>query len=809
MSLHNKHLIPVVLSTYTLITSVSPGVSAQSGILEEIVVTARMRSENLQDVPVSVRAFNEVAIEEAGITSMRDYVGLTPNIALQETQNTGFAFVNIRGLSTQRNTDQAVAVSVDGVLTTNSLIFSQEMFDIEQIEILKGPQGALYGRNSAGGAINITTKQPTNELEGMVRAGMGNGDAFKISGMLSGPVVEDKVLYRAAFSFQDSDGTRDNITTGIEVDPYDELAFRGKLLFTPNENTTMDFRFSFSDSQAGSTQFISNAPVAVDLPGFVTGPLGTGAAGIPDNGSTAFNSKALNAPFGSVAAIIGSTNNLSVQNWGNQPGEDNRESYAVSAKIDYRNDYGTFTSITSWDKITHLTEGEQLFYLPLVPAQGLNAINAQNRYGDAISQEFRFTSPEDMRFRWIAGAYLVQTDLDVYYAILDDLDLGIDSIGRNPNTRANPTSPTKLFAAQFAGASGGIPAPITNPADALSFLGDTNDNFAYALFGQAGYDITDEIELSLALRYDNDDREQTTDVDQQFLPQYQDPVTLALSGPVSGEVRNRNYDSLQPKATIRWQPNDNLTLYGIYSKGFRSGGFNPSGTAQAIRVMANAGVVGLPAGVRNSFEKEESDSIEGGLKARLLDGNLIINTAAFYTSLDNAFTFFFVGPIAAQTIRNIDESEIIGFEIDAAWRVNDNLSLDAAFGMIDSEIEASSFLGVGGINIIGNELPLNPESTLNLGATYRKTLTDEITGFLRFDYERIGEMFFSIENWEAREPLNLVNIRGGIKVVESWELTAWVRNTLDENYFTELFNPFGIGYYGRERRFGGEVTYRF
>jgi iron complex outermembrane receptor protein len=208
--------------------------------IEEIVVTARMRSESLQEVPVAIKAFNRATIDEAGITSMRDYVELTPNVYLQETQNTGFAFVNVRGLATQRNTEQTVAMSVDGVLQTNSLVFSQELYDIEQIEVLKGPQGALYGRNAAGGAINITTRQPTNEPEGMIRVGAGNGDSYKVQGTYSGPISEDTLLFRVAASYQDSEGTRDNITTGIPADPYKEAAFRGKLLWMPNDKICQD-----------------------------------------------------------------------------------------------------------------------------------------------------------------------------------------------------------------------------------------------------------------------------------------------------------------------------------------------------------------------------------------------------------------------------------------------------------------------------------------------------------------------------------------------------------------------------------------
>ena len=159
MSRSRKVFAPKLVFALTSGLTVASHVCAQ-GKLEEVVITALKRAESLQEAPATVTVFDAERIEEAGITSMRDYVGLTSNMTLMETQNNAFAFVNIRGLSQIRNVDPTVAVVIDGVLSTTSLSFSQDLYDIQQIEVLKGPQGALYGRNASGGAINITTKQP-------------------------------------------------------------------------------------------------------------------------------------------------------------------------------------------------------------------------------------------------------------------------------------------------------------------------------------------------------------------------------------------------------------------------------------------------------------------------------------------------------------------------------------------------------------------------------------------------------------------------------------------------------------------------
>ena len=241
-----------------------PAVSPFAQALEEIVVTALKRAESLQDAPATVTAFDSETIEEARILSMRDYVSLTSNMTLMETQNNAFAFVNIRGLAQIRNVDPTVAVVVDDVLSTTSLAFSQELYDIQQIEVLKGPQGALYGRNATGGAINITTKQPTDEPEVYVRGGLGNGDHVSASAVASGPLVDDKLRGRVVVGYRDAEGWHDNVATDVKADPYENLTVGGKLLWDIGDATTLDLRLTYADTESTGSQFVSNAPNFVD-----------------------------------------------------------------------------------------------------------------------------------------------------------------------------------------------------------------------------------------------------------------------------------------------------------------------------------------------------------------------------------------------------------------------------------------------------------------------------------------------------------------------------------------------------------------
>ena len=196
--------------------------------LEEIIVTARMRAETYIETPAAIKAFTAEEIVSAGIDRPHDFIALTPSITIVQTQNPGNSFITIRGVSQARNSDMPVAVSVDGVLMSNPAQFNQELFDIEQIEVLKGPQGALYGRNAIGGAISIVTRAPSDEFEAKIRLGADSGPGYMAQGDISGP-INDKFTYRVSLSNTDTDGYLDNQYLNTEADPYKDTSARLRL----------------------------------------------------------------------------------------------------------------------------------------------------------------------------------------------------------------------------------------------------------------------------------------------------------------------------------------------------------------------------------------------------------------------------------------------------------------------------------------------------------------------------------------------------------------------------------------------------
>src|ERR1700749_4485539 len=248
--------------------------------LQEVVVTARLRSESLQEVPMAVDAFSSKALQDAGVRDYGDFVAMTPNVSLVEAESVGQSFLTIRGLTEVRNGQAPAAVVVDGVQESSNRQFTAAMFDLDSVQVLKGPQGALYGRNASGGAIVITTKQPTNDFQGYVQAGGGSGGTSEAQGVISGPIVKDQLLFRLAGSFTDRTGYFENTYLDEKADPYDDATVSGLLKWMPTDNLTADLRLNYSHTngsslnyQYQSTLFDPNHPCFADPNNPFGGPL--------------------------------------------------------------------------------------------------------------------------------------------------------------------------------------------------------------------------------------------------------------------------------------------------------------------------------------------------------------------------------------------------------------------------------------------------------------------------------------------------------------------------------------------------------
>jgi iron complex outermembrane recepter protein len=311
------------------------------------------------------------------------------------------------------------------------------------------------------------------------------------------------------------------------------------------------------------------------------------------------------------------------------------------------------------------------------------------------------------------------------------------------------------------------------------------------MFANLTYDISDQLSVDLGLRYDRDRRRQTTLTPTNFLPN-----VPGFPQGSTGEVRRVVFDDWQPKVTLTWEPTDTLTVYGGYSRGFRSGGFNQTGVGAVA--FAN-GIVG----VGDIFQAETADTFEVGARAQLLDRRLSLNAAAYTTKSENSYFFVFLAANSTQNLGNIPEARISGFELEATARPARGLDLTAAFGYTNSKITAFP-----DPSVIGNELPLISRYTLNLGAQYRAPIAGSGVGLLaRADYRRTGRTWWEPFNTTSRDPIDLVNVRLGVEG-ENWSAIAFAENLFDEEYNAE-FSPGGFVFKARPRRYGAELTFRF
>ena len=568
--------------------------------LEEVIVTARKRDESYQNVPITVNVFTAQQIQAAGIESPRDFVAMVPNMTLVETQNVGNSFITIRGISQARNSEPSVAVLVDGVLETNPYEFNQELFDIRQIEVLKGPQGALYGRDAIGGAIIITTAEPSDHFEGTSRIGVGNGLAEKAQVAVSGPLDSAGTLrYRASLSFYNTDGYLQNTYLDRKADPDRDYSGRLRLVWKPSDELSADLRFMYDRVDTTAYYFV-----------------------IPRSDES--------NPF-SDFTTPGNANDTSSPIQNNNLGMDKRDVLDTALKLDYNPGFGTFTSITDFNHTQEIDTGDAYDFRPVttsveyaltggVPAAlGGPYDESQSQFIDVRtwSQELRFTSPTIGGFSWIAGAYYVHTDRFISTGNLVDRGDGAPAVYYTPIV--DPTNPY---------------ATNTN----ATFLADNQHNNAWAVFGDATYEFNSQWELDAAIRYDDDHRENTTETPTAFLP-----TTTAYTG----EVRRATFSAPQPKATLRYKPEDDVTLYGSWSRGFRSGGFNQTGVGAVAR---ENGVLG----VNDTFQAEIADTTEVGVKTQFPDQRVTLDADVFYTKSKNGYFFVYIAADSTQNLGNLN-----------------------------------------------------------------------------------------------------------------------------------------------------------
>jgi iron complex outermembrane receptor protein len=828
----------ILIVTTLSILPIATTNAQQGGVLaiDEVVVTARKRAESLQEVPIAITAFTEQTIERAGIERPADFISLMPNVTIVDTANVGDTQVSIRGIVSTRDAESTFAYIVDGILSTNPNSFNEELVDVQQIEVLKGPQGALYGRNAVAGAILVTTKEPGDEFSGQIKVGGGSDGMAKGSLRFSGP-LGDSARGSLAASYREFDGIYSNIfeNAGSDVDYLEDTTIRGRLIVEPNDRLTWDLRAGFSDVEGGAINF--NAVFAI--PAFVD-------------------------VFGFDESYFADVNEHDFRFAFNVPGENKQETTEFAVKGDYETDNGDWTFIASFNDLEEylLSDGTSAtFYgyevTPTCQADRatLNSFTRPDLFGDVgqpfavlpppddflgvygpytptscdgyqyqernqkdSSVEIRFTSPQDQSTRWIAGIYATEIDREVVVAYGADTGAGFL---RQPYI--DPTGP--------------------NPTDLLFW--DDFDTSVIAAFGEVSFDVGESSELSIALRWDQEDRKVTNKVPNVNASglniHAQGPINPGfITSPGGIPDRSETFNQAQPKVSWRWAASDAVNVYASWGIGFRSGGFNSLGSSDLLELWFNTGqpfVLGNPINaqlvIEDTYDKEVSSSFELGVKTQLADNRLRLNAAVFSTDVDdNQFFEFFAGPFGLlRVVTTIDETTIQGFEADFNWLASENFSVFGGIGFMNSEIEKNINRPLSE----GNDVPQAPDETYNLGAQLELPMGNDMNFYARVDLQHVGEMWFHRLQGEAppnlwdglfatgglittdfsktrRDAYDTVNLRIGFEA-ENWSATIWGRNITDEEYLEEVIPAAEFGgsfiHPAATATYGADFSFRF
>lgn len=504
-----KSLVLAMASSLLALTSMPT-----LAVLEEVIVTAQKKEESMQTAAVAVTAFSSETFHNAGMLNVDDLTRLTPGFSMS-TYNPVTPQPFIRGIGSNTSdagSDASVGVFIDEVYAGRAGGYSADMYDIERVEVLRGPQGTLYGRNVPGGAINIITKRPTEELEGNIEVTGGDYDLLAAKGAISGP-FSNTVRGRLAFNRRTRDGHVDNVVTGNDLADEDNTSFRGRLDIDASDTISVQLIAEYSkDDDLKGPAPRNYEGMSADL---LLESLGLGFL-------TPVEPPTSSDPYTVELAVDGFAD---------------RKVEGYTAKADWELEGATITSITGYRTGDYEFEDDLFgFAIPLL-------LNSADESSDQFSQEFRL-SASSHKLEWTVGLYYLEEDvkrLEYWdFSYLDPL-FGLDQIGET----------------------------------AAIGYDQKNDTTSYAVFGQFTYALTDSLDLTLGGRYSYDEKDFSlttsgTEIGFGFLSP--DPDT-GLAEPFDASDDD-SWDHFSPKVALEYTANDELFFYGTYAGGFKSGGYN-------------------------------------------------------------------------------------------------------------------------------------------------------------------------------------------------------------------------------------------
>jgi iron complex outermembrane receptor protein len=737
--------------------------SAGAAVIEEVVVTATKREESAQDVPISVTAFTSESIQELGFDLSFDVGSHVPNLQFLPQGSRSIPFIFLRGVGNTSffaNSINPVAIYVDQAYVGQSSAQALQLFDLERVEVLRGPQGTLFGRNATGGLINFITRKPQVEDGRNARIELtgGNFGRFDVEAAGGIPLGENAAARVAVFQ-QLGSGMYDNVTPGSEskFGDVDSLGVRGQLRWQPVSQLDLLFNVHYGDDD-------SHNPAA--KPGYIVSPFG-----VPNCPPGAASGELFNGcsdPFGFGQTV--DPDFYDVQ-YTYSP-EQELESYGFMLEANW--DVGRFslTSLTAWDTVDRATNGDDdanalLFLKDTFLADA-----------DWLSQELRVTTHLEGPFNWILGFN--------YYT--DDLESQI-------HFAAPDWPPPPVFGFPF-----GVGQDLQQETE------------SWAVFGEMTWNFSPDWTLRLGLRLTDDDREVAlesfaflaTAVPMDELITVADARAAFLFPFILPTEFQDSWFEWSGRAALDWKFAEDQLLYVSASRGFKGGQFNGG----ALFDLAEATIA----------DPEFTNNYEVGYKGLLFDRRIQFNVTGFYMEYEDQQTLV-VTPTPAgflPSLQNAGRSEIYGAEFELTWQPTDNWFVLFAGGYLDAAFD--EFIDpVLGIDRSGNKLPHSPEWNLNGIARYEHPVANGMLG-LQVDWWWLDDQRFDAENTPTiREDAHgQVNARASYSFWrEKVELALFVRNLTEEEFVTTVFDTSRSGFgahihvLNQPRTFGGQIILRF
>ncbi|WP_157218578.1 TonB-dependent receptor [Flavisphingomonas formosensis] len=730
---------------------------AESG--GEILVTARKREERAQDVPIALSVVGQEALEKTGNFTLGQVQQLVPTLQIfsYNPRNTN---INIRGLGsniaiTNDGLDNGVGVYIDQVYYGRVGQSQFDLVDLDHIEVLRGPQGTLFGRNTTAGAINIATRAPSFDTEFKGEASLGNHGYHQVRGSLSGPIIADKLAARISIADTHRDGFVDNVRTGVDTQNYDNFTIRGQLLAKPTEALSIRLIGDWSRQR-------QNCCVQLLAGKFTTYSDGTPVQALAGGGTNNFFDRIARAGYSIV-----SLNAFDRVTDADSPYQANMTSWGVSGQVDWDFGSATLTSITAYRRWNwNPANDADSIGLPILTQAQM--ANRQRQF----SQEIRLASNGSRKLDYVLGLYYF------YQKIRGD------GVTRYGSAAANFYLPPS------------VPAVLGNAAlngfesDAISIP----QTHSYAAFGQAAWHISDALTLSGGLRFTHEEKKGyysqfTVDgVDLSTLPA---ALALAAQGIRNNFNREVAYttrvkdDSLSGQATLSYTIAPDLLAYATYSRGAKSGGLNLT----ALLDIANAKV-----------KPEKVDNYEIGLKSQFLERKVTLNLAAFQTNVRDYQTLILDTvnpPFTQQYIANIPKVRTRGVEGDLQVQPVKGINLNASFAYTDATyrnyknspapVEQNPAAGLT-TDLSGQPLAGVPKWTYTLGADVEQPVGTAIL-YAHADYSHRSKFYTSVSNsvYSIIKPYGLANARIGVRTEDGhWDFSVWARNLFDKDYFITL-----------------------